>query len=44
MVLIELAEVFVWANDRRRARRASMYAGLADDEISPLDFENRIDA
>jgi len=44
VVLIELAEVFVWANDRRRARRASMYAGLADDEISPLDFENRIDA
>ena len=44
VVLIELAEVFVWANDRRRARRPSMYAGLADDDISPLDFENRIDA
>jgi sec-independent protein translocase protein TatC len=44
VVLVELAEVFVWANDRRRARRPSMYAGLADDDISPLDFENRIDA
>src|SRR6516165_565162 len=44
VVLIELAEVFVWANDRRRARRASMYAGLADDEISPLGFDSRIDA
>jgi sec-independent protein translocase protein TatC len=42
VILVELAEVFVWANDRRRARRPSMYAGLADDEISPLD--SRIDA
>jgi sec-independent protein translocase protein TatC len=44
VVLVELAEVFVWANDRRRARRPSMYAGLADDEISPLGFDSRIDA
>jgi sec-independent protein translocase protein TatC len=39
VALVELAEVFVWANDRRRARRPSMYAGLPDDEISPLDSE-----
>ena len=42
VILIELAELFVWANDRRRARRPSMYAGLADDEISPLDFDDSI--
>ena len=44
VVLVELAELFVWANDRRRARRPSIYAGLSDDEISPLDFDDRIDA
>jgi sec-independent protein translocase protein TatC len=38
VVLIEIAEVLIWANDRRRANRPSMYAGLADDEPSPLDF------
>jgi sec-independent protein translocase protein TatC len=26
-------------NDRRRARRNTLYAGLSDDEISPLDTE-----
>jgi sec-independent protein translocase protein TatC len=44
VVLVELAELFVWANDRRRARRPSIYAGLSDGEISPLDFDDRIDA
>jgi len=35
--LIEVAEVIVWSNGRRRARlRPSPYAGLADDELSPL--------
>jgi sec-independent protein translocase protein TatC len=38
VVLIEIAEILIWANDRRRANRPSMYAGLADDEPSPLDF------
>jgi sec-independent protein translocase protein TatC len=42
VILIELAELFVWANDRRRARRPPMYAGLADDEISPLDFDDSV--
>jgi sec-independent protein translocase protein TatC len=37
VVLVEVAEVIVWANDRRRARIPDPYAGLADDEISPLD-------
>jgi sec-independent protein translocase protein TatC len=36
VVLIEAAEVIVWANDRRRGNR-SPYAGLSDDEVSPLD-------
>ena len=35
--LIEVAEVIVWSNGRRRARlRPSPDAGLADDELSPL--------
>jgi len=42
VLLIELAELFVWANDRRRARRPSIYAGLGDDEISPLDFDDSV--
>jgi sec-independent protein translocase protein TatC len=39
-VLVELAELVVWANDRRRARHPSPYAGLADDEASPLDLDD----
>ena len=34
VVLVEIAEVIIWANDRRRAARPSMYAGLADDEAA----------
>jgi sec-independent protein translocase protein TatC len=37
LVLVEVAEVIIWANDRRRASRQSMYEGLADDEVAPLD-------
>src|SRR6516225_6671070 len=39
VVLVEVAEVIIWATDRRRARR-SPYAGLSDDEISPLDLDD----
>ena len=36
--LVEVAEFIVWRNDRRRARlHPDPYAGLADDELSPLD-------
>ena len=36
--LVEVAELIVWSNDRRRARlHPDPYAGLADDEVSPLD-------
>ena len=39
VVLVEVAEVIVWANDRRRDRvRPDPYAGLADDELSPLEL------
>jgi sec-independent protein translocase protein TatC len=45
-VLVEIAELIVWANDRRRTRlHPDPYAGLADDELSPLpvvdDTEDR---
>jgi sec-independent protein translocase protein TatC len=36
-LLVEAAELIVWSNDRRRARlHPDPYAGLADDELSPL--------
>src|SRR5690348_13837806 len=38
-LLVEVAEFIVWSNDRRRARlHPDPYAGLADDEFSPLDL------
>ena len=41
-VLVEAAEVIVWAHDRRRARlHPDPYAGLADDELSPLSSGGR---
>src|SRR6266702_469028 len=40
-VLVEIAEFIVWSNDRRRARlHPDPYAGLADDELSPLDLDD----
>lgn len=42
VVLVEVAEVFAWANDRRRARRPDPYAGLDDDELSPLDLDDTV--
>ena len=42
--LIEVAELIVWRNDRRRARRhPDPYAGLADDQASPLDLDEPSD-
>jgi sec-independent protein translocase protein TatC len=45
VALVEVAELIVWSNDRRRARlHPNPYAGLADDEVSPIeldDTENR---
>ncbi len=39
VALIEVAEAVIWLNDRRRAARPSMYEGLADGDLSPLDFD-----
>jgi len=41
VAMVEAAELIVWANDRRRARlHPDPYAGLADDELSPLDLDD----
>jgi sec-independent protein translocase protein TatC len=41
-VLVEAAELIVWAHDRRRARlHPDPYAGLADGELSPLSSGGR---
>src|SRR6201994_2437025 len=37
VVLVEVAEVVIYFNDRRRARTADPYANLDDDEASPLE-------
>jgi sec-independent protein translocase protein TatC len=40
VVLVELAEVFVWLNDRRRARReAALEAALDSGDLSSLDSD-----
>jgi sec-independent protein translocase protein TatC len=45
VVLVEVAEVFVYFNDKRRARlHPDPYAGLADDELSPIEAPERVDA
>ncbi len=39
--LVEIAELIVWRHDRRQARlHPDPYAGLADDELSPLDLDD----
>jgi sec-independent protein translocase protein TatC len=43
LVLMEVAEIIIWINDRRRAARPSMYDGLADDELAPLDNDEPVD-
>jgi sec-independent protein translocase protein TatC len=41
VALVEVAELIVWSHDRRRARlHPDPYAGLADDELSPLDLDD----
>jgi sec-independent protein translocase protein TatC len=38
-LLVEVAELIVWRHDRRKARlHPDPYAGLADDELSPIDL------
>ena len=42
VVLVEIAEVIVWANDRRRARIPDPYAGLADNDLAPLEMGDEL--
>jgi sec-independent protein translocase protein TatC len=42
VALVEFAEIFVYFNDKRRARR-NPYADLADDELSPVDAPEPVD-
>ncbi len=45
VLLVEIAEIFVYFNDKRRARlHPSPYEGLADDELSPIDAPEPVDA
>ena len=43
LVLVEISELIIWANDRRRAGRAALYENLADDEVAPLDDPDPVD-
>jgi sec-independent protein translocase protein TatC len=39
--LVEVAELIVWSHDRRKARlHPDPYAGLADDQPSPIELED----
>lgn len=41
VALVEGAEIIVYLSDRRRARRnPDPYAGLADDELSPIELDD----
>jgi sec-independent protein translocase protein TatC len=45
VVLVEVAEVFVYFNDKRRARRnPDPYADLSDDELAPIEEPETVDA
>jgi sec-independent protein translocase protein TatC len=45
VVLTEIAELFVYFNDKRRARlHPDPYAGLGDDELSPIEDPEPVDA
>jgi sec-independent protein translocase protein TatC len=39
VALVELAEIFVWANDRRRARQAPAYPGLTPEELTEYGLD-----
>jgi sec-independent protein translocase protein TatC len=40
VVLFEVAELIAYVHDRRKANRPDPYAGLSDDEASPLDLRD----
>ncbi len=39
VVLVEAAEAFAWANDRRRARRGRVYPGLTAEEVAEYGLD-----
>jgi sec-independent protein translocase protein TatC len=39
VLLVELAEVFAWANDRRRAKLSSAYPGLTPEQIAEYGLD-----
>jgi hypothetical protein len=39
VLLVEAAEVFVWVNDRRRARRGVVYPGLSAEEVAEYGLD-----
>jgi sec-independent protein translocase protein TatC len=44
-LLVEVAELIIWSHDRRHARRhPDPYAGLADDELSPLELPDEAES
>ncbi len=43
VVLFEVAEVIAWLHDKRKAARPDPYAGLSDDEASPIDMDDDMD-
>jgi sec-independent protein translocase protein TatC len=44
VLLVEVAEVLIYFNDKRYARNhPDVYAGLSDDELSPLDTVEPVD-
>jgi sec-independent protein translocase protein TatC len=44
VVLVEAAEIFAWANDRRRARSGSLaYPGLTDAEVAAYGLDRPFD-
>jgi sec-independent protein translocase protein TatC len=44
VLLVEIAEVIVWAHDRSLARRPDPYAGLSDNEAAPMDVDDSADS
>jgi sec-independent protein translocase protein TatC len=45
VVLVEIAEVFVFFNDRRRLRlHPPLYENLADDELAPIEAVEPVEA
>jgi len=44
VLLVEVAEILIYFNDKRYARNhPDLYAGLSDDELSPLDTVEPVD-